>query len=102
VALDLTPQGPNLPPHMKAAIMKALEKNKDARWATVHDFMDAFAGRTAGAPVHSGTAAMAAPAAARPKTEMGGAPVAMDFGTPPPAQGFTPPQGQAMGSVPYV
>ncbi len=101
ISLDATPQGANIPPAMKAAISRALEKDPDARWANVTDFYHAFAG-DAIEHLSTGTGAMAAPpigaeappSLQRGKTEMGapmGAMPAPGYG-PPPGAGYGPPQ----------
>ncbi len=75
--LDTLPVGGRIPPAMKHAISRAMEKDPNARFATVHDFFQAFAGGGGGA-----TYEMAAP---RAKTEVG-----------------TPVPGAAYGAAPYA
>jgi serine/threonine-protein kinase len=105
--LERQPLGPNVPERMRAAITRALAKNKDERFSSVREFFDALSG---GAPASSttsgagfsaagGTAMMGAPstgpagggasgAGPRVKTEMG-APV-MGGGPPADAASFGP------------
>jgi eukaryotic-like serine/threonine-protein kinase len=75
-ALESTPNGAKVPPRMKAAIMKALEKNKENRWSSVREFADAIAGDAPPASVSGANLApLAAPAASgaegKGKTQMG-------------------------------
>jgi serine/threonine-protein kinase len=50
--LEHQPFGPNVPEHMRAAIVRALAKNKEERFASVREFFDAFSGGGVPAPVH--------------------------------------------------
>ncbi|MBX3209167.1 MAG: serine/threonine protein kinase [Labilithrix sp.] len=85
--LERQPLGPNVPEAMRAAITRALSKNKDERFASAREFFDAFSGGAV-APVSvptgasggaaGGTAMIGASpasgdsgASARAKTEMG-------------------------------
>jgi tRNA A-37 threonylcarbamoyl transferase component Bud32 len=74
--LDQQPLGPHVPPNQRAAIERALAKNKDERFGSVKEFYEAFSAK--------GHVAAAAPAAAmgRAKTEIG-APMPMMAPTPP-------------------
>lgn len=85
LSIDLTPAGPNIPAPMKAAIARALEKLPEQRFATVNDFLAAFAGKG----VDLGAFAPREPTAAmgRAKTEVG-TPIQLPpgaFGGGPPA-----------------
>jgi len=101
--IEQQPLGPNVPPSQKAAIERALAKNKDERFATVREFFTAFSGgggmTAALPPVSSNNPQVAqaadAAAAARPKTEM--AQPMMDGGPP---MGGPPMGGPPMGSPP--
>ncbi|WP_169927462.1 serine/threonine protein kinase [Labilithrix luteola] len=55
--LERQPLGSNVPAAQKAAIMKALAKNKEERFVSVREFIDAFTGNT---PVSAGASAQAA------------------------------------------
>ena len=104
--IEQQPLGPNVPPAQKAAIERALAKNKDERFASVREFYEAFSGgggMTAALPPISSNnphvAQAADAAAARPKTEM--AQPMMDGGPPmggPPMGG--PPMGASAAVVP--
>src|SRR6185369_10970653 len=68
--LERQPLGPNVPDSMRTAITRALAKNKDERFGSIREFLDAFS--TGGAtgfsvqpaqPAKAGTAMMGAPAA---------------------------------------
>jgi serine/threonine-protein kinase len=106
ISLDATPNGAKIPPAMKIAIMKALEKNRDARWSSVSEFMAAF-GSKGGQTVIHGAGGDAPP---RQKTEIGEPMPAMDFGVVPGAMGAPGAMGVAAapgamgapGAVPYV
>ena len=108
--IETQPLGPNVPDRMRAAITRALEKDKDARFSSVTEFFEAFSSGAApqtsvmnaapgGHDHHPGTAGMpGAPAGGaaaavsgdgRPRTEMG-APV---MGGGPPPGAMTPPYG---------
>jgi len=100
--------GTNVPERMRSAITRALAKNKDERFATVKEFYEAFASGGAGAgaphtavmgaPAHdNGAAAVSAPGAARPMTEMA-APVMGGVGANPNA--MNPPSYAGAGSAP--
>lgn len=103
------PLGPHVPERMRAAILRALAKNRDERFASVREFYEALAAGEASAggaaPVKTvvgATGGAAAEGAARAKTEM--AAPAMDalpapsFGAPVAA---TPPAAmQAVGVPP--
>ncbi len=98
--LEQQPLGPHVPDAMRAAITRALAKDKDHRFATVKEFYEAFSGAGGVA------AAVSAPSAAgRAKTEIG-APMPMMGGPGGPAvtpQPFSapmpggPPPGMGMG-----
>ncbi|MDB4943664.1 MAG: Serine/threonine protein kinase PrkC, regulator of stationary phase, partial [Labilithrix sp.] len=49
-AIEATPNGAALPASMRGAIMKALAKDKEHRFATVTEFDDRFSGRTQAPP----------------------------------------------------
>ena len=84
-ALESTPNGAKVPPRMKAAIMKALEKNKENRWSSVREFADAFAA-DAPASVSGANLAPLVPAVeGKGKTQMGEPLI-----PPPAAFGVTP------------
>ncbi len=93
-AIELQPLGPNVPDKMRAAIARALAKNKEERFASVKEFYEALAG--SGGQASYGPAASAASGAAPPpraKTEMaqpvmGGPPA---LAAPPPAFGAVAP-----------
>ncbi len=105
-ALTTTPSGSPVPERMKAAVMRALEKEPEKRFATTREFFEAFSG--GGAP-----AAAVAPAAvtsesgpsAKGKTQVGapleipgGAfspPGASEYGAPP----ASPPGAPSMGAA---
>lgn len=87
--MERQPLGPNVPPGMRAAIMKALAKNKDERFTNARAFAEAFA--STDAPVssevgHAKTEAVAQVdmpvSTGRAKTEMA-QPVMGGAGTPP-------------------
>ena len=78
VPLDTLPIGGRIPPPMKHAITRAMEKDPNARFASVIEFYQAFSGGGAG-----NTAAFQPPPP-RAKTEMG-----------------TPMPGAAYGAAPY-
>lgn len=84
--LDSQPLGAHVPPAMRAAIQRALAKNKDERFASVKQFFEAFSG-AAGAP-HDAVVASSGGAAPRAKTEVG-API---MGPPGPGA-YGPPAG---------
>ena len=108
--LERQPLGPNVPERMRAAITRALEKDKNARFNTVREFFDALSSGNAAIPsVHAGpaqiqaggTSMMSGPpmsgqnsympqdsGAARARTEMGQPMVGGMMG--PPAHGMTP------------
>jgi eukaryotic-like serine/threonine-protein kinase len=111
--IETQPLGPNVPEHMRAAITRALEKNKDDRFSTVKEFFEAFSSGGVPntsvmnqAPAHEAHAvgAVSSPGVERAKTEMGapmlggppGGPGAM---TPPYAP---PPAGPPMGAAPQA
>ena len=121
--LERQPLGPGVPEKMRAAITRALEKDKNARFNTVREFYDAFAG--GGAPI-SGVNAGGPPMAPQQGTAMmtGGPPMSgqnsfapsdpgmgrakTEMGTPmmgPAAHGMTPapfpstPMGGPMGPM---
>ena len=84
IPMDTTPLGAHVPAQMRNAIMKALEKLPENRFASVREFMDAFgSGKLAAGLVSSGVVAngrgattpLAAPepvgVSGRGKTEMG-------------------------------
>ncbi|CAN5545502.1 Stk1 family PASTA domain-containing Ser/Thr kinase [soil metagenome] len=77
--IDTLPIGGRIPPAMKHAISRAMEKDPNARWSTVTEFFQAFSG--AGGAGHV-SAPMAIPPRAR--TEVG-----------------TPMPGAAYGASPY-
>lgn len=91
-SLDTYPHSMRIPPAMKAAIIRALEKDPDRRFPTVTSFFQAFSSADAQMPMHIGMPA--------PVPTQVGAPIAMGHApTPPPGyqtgQQFygTPPQG---------
>ena len=90
--IEQTPLGSRVPPVMRAAIAKALEKQPENRFQNVKEFIDAFSG---GAPVVS-PGASAAPEQPRAKTEIG-APMPMiagaGFGVAPASPQTTPNAG---------
>jgi serine/threonine-protein kinase len=49
-AIEATPNGAALPESMRGAIMRALAKNKDQRFASITEFHDRFAGKIAASP----------------------------------------------------
>jgi serine/threonine-protein kinase len=73
--LEQQPLGPHVPPNQRAAIVRALAKNKDERFGSVKEFYEAFSAK--GDAVALPTPA---PALGRAKTEVG-APMPM-MGTP--------------------
>jgi serine/threonine-protein kinase len=94
VALATAPSGEPIPASMRAAVMKALEKDPLKRFASATEFFDAFESD----PVQATSApAPVAPSGQKGRTEigtpldlpaMGGAPPASPYGPPPtPAQG---------------
>ncbi len=98
VPLDTLPIGGRIPPAMKHAISRAMEKDPNARWSSVLEFYQAFAG--------SGGAAAYTPPAPRAKTEMG-TPAPGAYGAAPYQSGTTGPNAQygtpSHGSpAPYV
>ena len=101
ISLDATPQGANIPPAMKTAITKALEKDPNARWSSVSEFYHAFAGDPLDVlhPPVSGTAAMPVGSMPEPsgrvKTEMGA-----PMGGPPQNQGYGGMQQQQGAGTP--
>jgi serine/threonine-protein kinase len=77
--IDTMPNHERIPPRMKDALRKALQKSPEDRFANVHQFMDAFVNGV-GLPAGGGTqAAMPAamPGAAKGRTEVG---TPLDFG----------------------
>ncbi|WP_169927461.1 serine/threonine-protein kinase [Labilithrix luteola] len=82
-ALEATPNGAALPESMRGAIMRALAKSPDQRFASVNDFLDRF----------TGTAPADGPEIARRQPTVQDAPA---YGAPPPAYGAPP----AMGADP--
>jgi serine/threonine-protein kinase len=110
--LERQPLGPNVPEPMRAAITRALAKNKDERFSSVKDFFEAFSGSAAASamsaapaqPAARGTAIIsggAEPAGTRAKTEMG-APVPMMAPEPAPAYGTAPNVGPAIAAPAVV
>ncbi|MCL2777039.1 MAG: protein kinase [Polyangiaceae bacterium] len=80
--LERQPLGAQVPEAMRAAIMKALSKNRDDRFATAHEFIDAFTGTQSA----QGTLGMGAPAVSVASAASGGAPgvgATAAMGTPP-------------------
>jgi serine/threonine-protein kinase len=78
IDIDQHPNGANVPPHMKAAVKKAMEKLPEHRFSSVREFLDAFtAGHAApiAAPPVGGTAVLGPPAPTsgfvREKTQIG-------------------------------
>jgi serine/threonine-protein kinase len=108
IPLERQPLGPHVPPNMKAAITRALAKNKDERFPTVRDFFTAFTNGAMAPASLSGGQQQGMPhsapdAGGRMKTEMG-APM-MPGGQPPggPTPGQpSPPYGSPMGPAPAV
>ncbi|MBS2015270.1 MAG: protein kinase [Deltaproteobacteria bacterium] len=100
--IEQQPLGPNVPPQQRAAIERALAKNKDERFASVREFFEAFsggAGMTAALPPMSSNnpqVAQAVDASARPKTEMAQPMVGGPMGGPP--MGGPPMGGPPMGA----
>jgi len=125
--IEAAPNGAALPESMRSAIMRALAKSSDQRFATVSDFVDRFSGRAGPSPVEiaqkaptrvplaaaasagvgfeppamAGAAADAG-ASLRGKTQIG---EPLDFGLGAPAGGFggpngygAPPGGTAIGA----
>ena len=106
--LERQPLGPNVPEAMRSAITRALAKNKDERFGSVREFIDAFSGggvapvslpngTGGGAAVAGGTAMIDAPPAAsggagRVKTELG---APMMAGGPPDVA-YAPPAAPAV------
>ena len=98
IPIESTAEGARTPEAMRGAIRRALAKSPDERFQTAQGFIDAFAGT---APQPSASAAEAASASRRQKTEMGapldfaaalGGPAAAGpVGPVVPAQGHTPP-----------
>ncbi len=106
--LERQPLGPNVPERMRAAITRALEKDKNARFNSVREFFDALSSTGAPIPsVHAGQPMQAGgtsmmngpmngpnsyapqdPGGGRAKTEMGQPMVGGMMG--PPAHGMTP------------
>ena len=60
IPFEATPVAAQIPAPMRAAVLKALSKNKEDRQASVTQFCEELAG-TASVAAHTGTAAMAAP-----------------------------------------
>jgi serine/threonine-protein kinase len=56
--LEHQPFGPNVPGHMRAAIVRALAKKKEERFASVREFFDAFSGGAAHVSVHGAPMSM--------------------------------------------
>jgi eukaryotic-like serine/threonine-protein kinase len=107
--------GANVPDRMRAAITRALAKNKDERFATVKEFYDSFATGAsphtavmgAAAAAHAdgnGAAAVSAPGPNRPMTEMaapvmGGGPSGPNPGAMTPPYGGGAPPGPSSGGA---
>ncbi|MCL2723206.1 MAG: serine/threonine protein kinase [Polyangiaceae bacterium] len=112
--LERQPLGAHVPPAMRAAIMKALAKNRDDRFSSVKQFIDAFTADSAASAsavsvanspnAFANTVAMDAPppnvvAPAGPQTEMV---QPMGMYTPPPATPWGPSSGMGgPGQAPY-
>ena len=102
--LERQPLGPNVPEKMKAAIVRALAKNKDERFGSVKEFFDAFQSGGAALPTAADAPpAMSGGAPPRMKTEMGApvipGPMGPPPGTPTPAFGGAP-SGPSPGMPP--
>jgi len=107
--IEIQPNGPGIPPKMRAAIMRALSKNRDERPATVKEFFEAFAmgnvdlaptsmrGPGPSNPNAGGTAAIAAPGPSGPAGEAVSPRGKTEIGAPMPMGG---PQGGAYGPPP--
>lgn len=116
--LERQPLGPNVPPAQRAAIMKALSKNKDDRFPSVSAFFAAFSGQpdaevaplkteaVPAVPDMTGAPSSDGGGAGRAKTEMaqpavgggfGGAP---DWGGGPPAPPANVPHAPAQHHAP--
>jgi serine/threonine-protein kinase len=91
---EVQPNGNLLPPAMRAAVMRSLEKAPEARFANVGEFLEALKGGGA-APVTQPSAGAAVNG--RAKTEMA-APAVTPPGAMPGAYG--PPPGMGMGGPP--
>jgi len=106
--IEQQPLGPNVPPHMRAAIERALAKNRDDRFPSVREFFAALSGgggmTAVVPPMEHVTLGGDASAASRPKTEM--ATPAVTGGPPlggPPVGGFgAPPVSAGGGAAPAV
>jgi serine/threonine-protein kinase len=85
--IETQPLGPNVPDRMRAAITRALAKNKDERFGSVKEFFEAMS--TGGAAAVQGAqtapAAPEAVAVGRAKTELGEPMLAPPAYAPPPA-----------------
>jgi tRNA A-37 threonylcarbamoyl transferase component Bud32 len=66
--IETQPLGPNVPDKMRAAITRALAKNKEERFANVKEFFEAFSGGVMHTAVITGDQGVAS--APRAKTEM--------------------------------
>jgi serine/threonine-protein kinase len=117
--LERQPLGAHVPQAMRAAIMKALAKNRDDRFATAHEFIDAFTGVQSaqgalgmGVPAASmaagagATAAMGTPAGVRTVPGQLGQSVPMgghartEMAQPVMSAVYTPPAMAAYGPAP--
>jgi serine/threonine-protein kinase len=81
IPFEATPVAGQIPASMRAAILRALSKNKEERQDSVTQFYDELAGLSAAPGATTGTAAMAAPpifdaAVASPKTAAMPSPIA--------------------------
>ncbi|MBX3186428.1 MAG: serine/threonine protein kinase [Labilithrix sp.] len=92
--------GPNVPEKMRAAINRALAKNKEERFASVKEFFEAFATGGAAPAVAAGTIAEGMPASLRPKTEMAQPMVPPPGAVAPPSHGAAPLASPPAVSVP--
>lgn len=117
IPIDTQPLGPGVPPGMKAAIGRAMAKNREERFGSVKEFLEAFTGSAASASAVAVAVSAGGPAGGPPraKTEMAapsmqGGPPSMQGG-PPSMQGgppmnavtpapFTPPIAGAPAVVP--
>jgi serine/threonine-protein kinase len=113
--LERQPLGPNVPEPMRAAIARALSKDKNERFSSVREFYDAFSGGAAPASTASpsvsggtsmigaagGSAAVSQAPMSRAKTEMGAPMMAGPVSGPGPSSGaYTPPPSPAVVPAP--
>jgi serine/threonine-protein kinase len=104
--IESQPLGSAVPVPMKEAIKRALEKDREKRWGSVREFVDALAGKHA-AVLPAGASADAGAMSGRGKTEMG-VPISPPYGSPQsppygaPQAGGTQPGMVAMGPPPVA